>query len=165
MDAVQLWQTAQGELQVQMTRAMYDTWLRNTDAVSMDDGVLTVAVRNSFVKDWLENRLLDTVERAVASIVGQTFGAHHYEVLGHRRSWEGTAAMAALSLPAIFVTLLVLPGSALSPYGAPLTMGTALLLAAAGAGVATVAEGLSPAGTDNLTVPLATGAILLLLNR
>ncbi|MGI6206833.1 MAG: chromosomal replication initiator protein DnaA [Anaerolineae bacterium] len=71
MDAQRLWQTAQGELQVQMTRAMYDTWLRNTEAVSLEDGVLTVAVRNSFVKDWLENRLIGTVERTVSSIAGE----------------------------------------------------------------------------------------------
>lgn len=71
MNAEQLWQTAQGELQIQMTRATYDTWLRNTEAVSIEDGVLTVAVRNPFVKDWLENRLIGTVQRTVASILGQ----------------------------------------------------------------------------------------------
>ncbi|MHB0875526.1 MAG: chromosomal replication initiator protein DnaA [Anaerolineae bacterium] len=71
MNAEQLWQTAQGELQIQMTRATYDTWLRNTEAVSLEEGVLTVAVRNPFVKDWLENRLIGTVQRTVTSILGQ----------------------------------------------------------------------------------------------
>jgi chromosomal replication initiator protein len=71
MNAEQLWQTAQGELQIQMTRATYDTWLRNTEATALEEGVLTVAVRNPFVKDWLENRLIGTVQRTVASILGQ----------------------------------------------------------------------------------------------
>ncbi len=84
MDAQQLWQTAQGELQVQMTRAMYDTWLRNTDAVGLDEGVLTVAVRNSFVKDWLENRLIGTVERTVSSILGEDVGLQFVVVAGGR---------------------------------------------------------------------------------
>lgn len=71
MNAEQLWQTAQGELQIQMPRATYDTWLRNTEAVSLEPGVLTVAVRNPFVKDWLENRLIGSIERTVASILGE----------------------------------------------------------------------------------------------
>jgi len=71
MDAQQLWQTAQGELQIQMTRATYDTWLRNTEAVALEGGVLTIAVRNPFVKDWLENRLISTVQRTVSTVLGE----------------------------------------------------------------------------------------------
>ncbi|NLT42581.1 MAG: chromosomal replication initiator protein DnaA [Anaerolineae bacterium] len=93
MEAAQLWQTAQGELQVQMTRAMYDTWLRNTEALSLEDGVLTVSVRNSFVKDWLENRLLDTVERVVASVTGQPL-ALQFVVDGGEREEAGAGLMA-----------------------------------------------------------------------
>ena len=58
MDAEQLWQTAKGELQLQLTQATYETWLSNSKGVSFEDGVLTVAVHNTFVRDWLENRLL-----------------------------------------------------------------------------------------------------------
>ena len=71
MNAEQLWQTAQGELQIQMTPATYDTWLRNSEAISLEDHTLTVGVRNSFVKDWLENRLIVPVQRTVASILGE----------------------------------------------------------------------------------------------
>lgn len=70
MDAEQLWQTAQGELQIQMPRTTYDTWLRNTEAVSLDGNILTIAVNNPFVKDWLENRLIGTVQRTVKGILG-----------------------------------------------------------------------------------------------
>lgn len=99
----------------------------------------------------------------VASIVGQFFGRHHYRVLGHQRSWEGTAAMAGFAFVSVLITLLVLPNSSLSPTSPALPIGQALLLSLAGTVVATVAEGLSPAGTDNLTVPLLTGAALYLL--
>jgi len=70
MDAEQLWQTAKGELQLQLTQATYETWLRNSKGVSFEDGVLTVAVHNTFVRDWLENRLLDTIQRTVVSVLG-----------------------------------------------------------------------------------------------
>ncbi len=95
MDAVQIWQTAQGELQVQMPRAMYDTWLRNTEALALDDGVLTVGVRNTFVKDWLENRLLETVERAVAGVLGEPV-ALQFVVNTAPRDQGGAGLMAGL---------------------------------------------------------------------
>jgi dolichol kinase len=99
----------------------------------------------------------------VASIVGQSFGRRHYRVFGHRRSWEGTAAMAVLSHSVIFLTLWLLPGSGWSPHSAKFAVGMALLATLIGTLVATTAEALSPAGIDNLTVPLLTGAVLYLL--
>lgn len=91
----------------------------------------------------------------VASIVGQRWGRRMYQVLDARRSWEGTAAMAAFAFASVLLTLLLLPGSALSPTSSRLAATTAL-------GMTAVAEGISPAGTDNLSVPLLTGVALAL---
>lgn len=55
---------------------------------------------------------------------------------------------------AMGATLLALPGSALSPASARWTIGGTAVIAVCGSAVATVAEALSPAGTDNLSVPL-----------
>lgn len=98
----------------------------------------------------------------LASIVGQRAGRHSYTAFGHRRSWEGTITMGVVSYVAIAVTLLLLSASRLSPWSAPLQVGEGLLMALAGALMATTAEGLSPAGTDNLTVPLLSGFVLAL---
>jgi len=72
MDAHRIWQAAQGELQLQMTRATYDTWLKGTFAVSYEDGLLIVGTENPYAKEWLENRLLGTIKRTLASILGHT---------------------------------------------------------------------------------------------
>ncbi len=65
---------------------------------------------------------------------------------------------------AIAATLLVLPGSPLSPHSAPLGTGLVWGQALVAAAVATGAEALSPSGADNLTVPLPTALVLVLLN-
>lgn len=98
----------------------------------------------------------------LASLVGYRWGRHQYTHLGHVRSWEGTAAMAVGSFVAMFLTLWLLPGSALSPYSQPFGAPASLVLALAGTVVATLAESYSPAGTDNLSVPLLTGLLLYL---
>jgi dolichol kinase len=97
---------------------------------------------------------------ALASIVGGRWGRRSYTVWGHRRTWEGSITMFVVSLVAVALTLLVLPGSSLSPTTEPLEAGTALLSTLVAAVVATLAEAVAPAGTDNLSVPLLTAATL-----
>lgn len=105
-----------------------------------------------------------TLGDASASLVGRRWGTHTYAVFGHTRSWEGSAAMVALSFVGIFFTLLLLPGSALSPNSVPLAPITALWLSLAGTVAATLFEALAPSGTDNLSVPLLTGLVLYLFS-
>jgi len=100
---------------------------------------------------------------ALASIVGGRWGRRGYTVWGHRRTWEGSITMFVVSLVAVALTLLVLPGSSLSPTAEVLQTGPALFSALVAAGVATLAEAVAPAGTDNLSVPLLTAATLYVL--
>ncbi len=101
-----------------------------------------------------------TLGDAAASLVGQRWGRRRYTLFGNRKSWEGTAAMVIVTFFAVGVTLLVLPGSALGPRSLPIPASQVWGLALASAVVAALAEGISPAGTDNLTVPLVVALLL-----
>ena len=69
MNAEQAWQSVLGQLQMEMPRASFDTWVRDTKPVSYQDGVLTVGVSNAYARDWLENRLASTVNRLLVGIL------------------------------------------------------------------------------------------------
>lgn len=100
----------------------------------------------------------------LASIIGLKYGKHIYTTFNHQRSREGSIAMAVASFLAILLTLTLLPGSALSPNSLPLPGWSILLMTVIGTVVATAAEAFSPAGTDNLSVPLLTGLVFFILN-
>jgi hypothetical protein len=70
MTADQIWQAALRELQLQMTKATFDTWVKNTRAISYRDGTFVIGVYDPLARDWLENRLLTTVERTLVGIIG-----------------------------------------------------------------------------------------------
>ncbi|CAN5210417.1 chromosomal replication initiator protein DnaA [soil metagenome] len=70
MDAKQVWRAALGELQVSLSRANFETWLRDTALVEVDDNRFRVAVPNSFAKDWLETRYRSLISQTLARIVG-----------------------------------------------------------------------------------------------
>ena len=61
------WKAALGELEMQMTRATFTTWLQGTRALTWADGEFVIGVRNDFAKDWLEGRLYDLIARTRAA--------------------------------------------------------------------------------------------------
>jgi hypothetical protein len=72
MDHQQAWQTVLGQLQMEMPRASFETWVRGTEALSYEDGCLTIGVRNAYARDWLESRLASTVSRLLIGIMNRT---------------------------------------------------------------------------------------------
>ena len=67
----QIWQATLGELQLQTSRPNYETWLRNTWAISQQGDVFTVGVPSTFAKEWLETRFLTQIRRTLGGIVGR----------------------------------------------------------------------------------------------
>jgi chromosomal replication initiator protein len=72
MQSEQVWQAALGQLQLEMSKATFETWMRDTQLLTQEDGAFVVGVTNAYAKDWLENRLRSTVKRILTSIVGRT---------------------------------------------------------------------------------------------
>jgi hypothetical protein len=70
-DPQRAWQTVLGQLQMEMPRASYDTWVRDTKALSYKEGHLTIGVRNAYARDWLESRLQSTVSRLLIGIMNR----------------------------------------------------------------------------------------------
>jgi chromosomal replication initiator protein len=63
MNADQAWQTVLAQLQMDMPRASFDTWVRDTRPVGYENGMLTVGVRNAYARDWLDSRLAPAVNK------------------------------------------------------------------------------------------------------
>jgi chromosomal replication initiator protein len=70
MDAKQVWRAALGELQVSLSPANFETWLRDTELVDVDEQRFRIAVPNGFAKDWLESRYRSLISQTLARIVG-----------------------------------------------------------------------------------------------
>ncbi|HJW22399.1 MAG TPA: chromosomal replication initiator protein DnaA [Candidatus Limnocylindrales bacterium] len=70
MDAKQVWRAALGELQVSLSPANFETWLRDTALVEVDDSRFRIAVPNGFAKDWLESRYRSLISQTLARVVG-----------------------------------------------------------------------------------------------
>ena len=104
-----------------------------------------------------------TLGDAFASIFGIKYGKKGYTVFKFKKTIIGSLAMFAFSLIGIGASLWFLSGSSFSPFSAVLSVEAIIALTLISSVFAAFAEGVSPAGTDNLTVPLGTGILLYFL--
>jgi chromosomal replication initiator protein len=56
MDLDQLWQSTLGEMEIQLSKANFSTWLKTSRLIDKKDGVLYVALPNNFAKTWVEEK-------------------------------------------------------------------------------------------------------------
>jgi chromosomal replication initiator protein len=66
MEGKQAWQAALGQLQLDMPKAAFDTWVRDAELISFSDDIFLVGVRNAYARDWLDSRLKTTITRLLA---------------------------------------------------------------------------------------------------
>jgi len=69
MNAEQAWQSVLAQLQMEMPRASFDTWVRDSHPMTYENGLITVGVRNAYARDWLESRLATNVSRMLIEIL------------------------------------------------------------------------------------------------
>ncbi len=72
LDAISLWQASKCILKEQIPENVFDTWLSNSDGITLDDHVLVVGVYSPYAKDWLENRLYSQIQRAASDVRGSS---------------------------------------------------------------------------------------------
>lgn len=73
MNAQQAWQATHGQLQMEMSKASYDTWVRDTQVVRYDEdnGIYTIGVKNAYACDWLDSRLKRIMESKLAGMLAR----------------------------------------------------------------------------------------------
>jgi len=72
MNAQQAWQAARGQLQTEMPKAAFDTWVQNAELIAYEDGSFILGVSNAYARDWLHSRLSSTITRLLSGIMNQT---------------------------------------------------------------------------------------------
>ncbi len=81
--AQHLWEVALSELQLQVTRPNYETWLKDTTALRFDDGLFVVGAPNDFATAWLSTKLRPLIAKTLTTIIGRPVEVT-FELLGSR---------------------------------------------------------------------------------
>jgi chromosomal replication initiator protein len=71
MNEKQAWQAAVGQLQMEMSKASFDTWVRSAELIGFSEDIFTIGVKNAYARDWLESRLSSKVTRLLSGIMNR----------------------------------------------------------------------------------------------
>lgn len=73
MNAHQAWQATIGQLQMELSKASYDTWVKETQFISYEDATATFALGagNAYACDWLDSRLKSTVINKLSGMMAR----------------------------------------------------------------------------------------------
>jgi chromosomal replication initiator protein len=72
MNAEHAWQATLGQLQLEMSKASFDTWVSSAELLGYDEeaGCFEIGVRNAYARDWLDDRLSATISRMLTGMMG-----------------------------------------------------------------------------------------------
>jgi chromosomal replication initiator protein len=67
----QLWQDVLTNLQSQLSRPTYETWIKPTQAQALNDDTLVISTPNPFARNWLQKHYVSTIATVVQEMLGQ----------------------------------------------------------------------------------------------
>lgn len=96
MRAEQAWQATLGQLQLEMSKASYDTWVSSAEFIDYkeDTGCFEIGVKNAYARDWLDDRLSAKLARMLTGMMGTT-------VTTEIKVWSTNASTAKAEAPQI----------------------------------------------------------------
>ena len=78
----QVWEAVLGDLQLQVSRPSYKTWLKDTVGLSHGDGEFVVLTPSTFVAEMLEQRMYSVISKALAKVVDDSVEVRFQTVAG-----------------------------------------------------------------------------------
>ncbi|MDD2696532.1 MAG: chromosomal replication initiator protein DnaA, partial [Anaerolineales bacterium] len=101
MKPEQAWQATLGQLQVEMPKAAFDTWVRDAELISYEDGTFIIGVHNAYARDWLQSRLASAITRQLTGSMNRTVEVRFVIWQALEKPMKAEVAEPALPLPPI----------------------------------------------------------------
>jgi len=74
--AQEIWEAALGELQLQINKPNYQTWLQRTEGIGYEDGHFYISTPNTYVAEYLEKNQRSLIEKTLIGLVKSRVVAH-----------------------------------------------------------------------------------------
>jgi chromosomal replication initiator protein len=77
MDNKELWLKALVDIELEVSKANFSTWFKNTRIMKLDSGVVNLGVPNEFVRDWLANKYSSMILRVLRNASDSVKGVEY----------------------------------------------------------------------------------------
>ncbi len=90
--AQEIWESALGELQIQVSKSNYRTWLEKTTGLGYQDSQFVIGVPNTFVAEYLAQKQRSLIEKTLIGVTGRNVQVL-FQVDGREQSSSGSYAL------------------------------------------------------------------------
>ncbi|WP_134702310.1 chromosomal replication initiator protein DnaA [Ammoniphilus sp. YIM 78166] len=66
-----MWDKALAMIETKLSKPSFETWLKSTKAIALDDDTLFISAPNEFSRDWLESRYAQLIVETLYEITGE----------------------------------------------------------------------------------------------
>lgn len=77
MENKELWAKAMVDIELEVSKANFNTWFKNTRIVKQENGIVFIGVANEFVRDWLSNKYHTTILRILRNLSEHVRGVEY----------------------------------------------------------------------------------------
>ena len=77
MDNKELWSKTMVDIELEVSKANFSTWFKNTRIVKQEGGTVYIGVQNEFVRDWLANKYNSSILRTLRNLSDQVRGVEY----------------------------------------------------------------------------------------
>jgi hypothetical protein len=71
-----VWDAAKSQLQLELSKAIYDTWLTDIEVIEFGNNALVLGATNDYASDWLNERMSKKIERIITGLLGRDVMVH-----------------------------------------------------------------------------------------
>lgn len=89
-DTKQLWENVLVDIELNISKANFTTWFKDTHIVSFEDGIVYLGVPNQFVKDWLSTKYHKFILKTLRAHAGEARGVE-YVISTNKKQAERSA--------------------------------------------------------------------------
>jgi chromosomal replication initiator protein len=73
----ELWENTLVDIELNISKANFSTWFKDTHIIKVEDGVAFLSVQNEFVKDWLFNKYHKLILKILRDLMGSIRGIEY----------------------------------------------------------------------------------------
>ena len=88
MDLKDIWQSVLNDIELNISRASFITWFKNSSLIKKDGSTVVVACHNSFTKEWLENKYHKLILKSLRNTNTEIKAVEYDKILGKQASQD-----------------------------------------------------------------------------
>ncbi|MDD5038895.1 MAG: chromosomal replication initiator protein DnaA [Dehalococcoidales bacterium] len=96
--AQQIWEAALGELQIQVNKSNYRTWLEKTEGLRCQDGQFVIGVPNTFIAEYLDKNQRSLIEKTLTGLLNHEVQVE-FQIDGNYQSSPSASGSRTKSIP------------------------------------------------------------------